>query len=174
MEVAILPQTSDISSPGDSSDDARLSPTDTSRKRKRMVYTSSPQASVEVAMKDSVYVISQEDLGIREQYPSSSPGAGSDGVQAEQNQGSPQQDEDLSGDAAAADVPRKKSKGKRKVKQADNTLLDPSTALPTDTGVPIDSLGTEAVYGNGEDVAMKDHTEAAAIETNVKCDDGSK
>lgn len=173
MEVAILPQTSDISSLGDSSDDARLSPTDTSRKRKRMAYTPSPQPSMEVPMKDSGYLIIQEDLGAREQYPSSSPEVGGDSLQVEQNQGSPPQDEDLSEDAAAAVVPRKKSRGKRKVKQADGTPLDRST-LARDTGVPIESLVTETVYGNGEDVAMEDPTEAATIETNVKSDEGRK
>ena len=175
MEIEGLLQTSDISSPGNTSDDAHLTPTDSSRKRKRTMYTPRPQPSVEDPMKDSGYTIIHQEINTRGQYQSSGPELSSDGLQVTQEQGSPQNEEDLSENGTSARVPRKKAKGKRKGKRIDATPPDRPPETGADIAITIESIGSiEPVYSNGEDATMEDPAGGAGIETNIKSEEGRK
>lgn len=172
MEIERLPQTSDISSLSNTSDDLGLTPTESSRKRKRMMYTPRPQPSVEDPRVDSGYTITHQENGTRGQYQSSSPEVSSDGLRFAQEQGSPR-NEDLSENGASARVPRKKVKGKRKGKRLDTTPPDRPSEMGADIGVTTELVrSVEPVYSNGEDATTENPAGGAGIETNIKSEEG--
>ena len=139
------------------------------------MYTPRPQPSVEDPIKDSGYAITHQEIDTRGQYQSSSPGISSDGLQVTQEQGSPQDEEDLSENGTSARVPRKKAKGKRKGKRMDASSPARPSEMGTDIDIAVEFVGSnEPVYSNGEDATMEDPARGAGIETNIKSEEGRK
>ena len=124
-------------------------------------------------MKDSGYPMTNQENDTREQYQSSSPEVSSDGLRSAQEQGTPQDEDDLSETGASARVPRKKAKGKRKGKRLNATPPDRPSEMGGNTGIAIQPVGsTEPIYSNGEDAIMEDAAGGAGVETNIKSEEG--
>lgn len=175
IEVEQVLQTSDISSLEDSSDDARMSPTSTARKRKRPLYTPSPQPSLDIPTKTLGYVVSEKAIETKDQDRLSSAEIDRDEVQPVQHQGTPVDDQDLSEAAASKLSPHKKLKGKRKADNFGDDLVDDAARLATEVNAILEPQPTiEVAYNNGEDVSMEDPADGAEVETNMKNAEGRK
>ena len=172
LEADGLPQTSDISSLDDSSDDERLSPTNTCRKRKRAEYTPSPQPSVQEPIQPLAYAVEQRNHGTRVQSQQSSPEFGDNDAMAEHFLGSPQSKEDTSGDATSVTIPFDGLRSKRTRTKIENITTDKMITL--EAGVNVDDepeIAADAIYSNGEDATMDDVANTGDLEANAKIEE---
>ena len=173
MENEKIPQTSDISSLDDFSDVEAISPTSNTLKRKRPLYTPSPQPSLVIPTKRLESILGEEKLETREQSRLGSPEIYGDEVPAEDVQDYQRNDDELSGIGASTASPRKKFKGNQNGKKIEVVSVQDAADLATEIGNIMAPHPTiETSYKNS--VGVEDPADGAEIETSVKSEEGRK
>ena len=170
MEDEKIPPTSDISSLGDSSDDSGMSPT--SKKRKRPLYSPSPQPVLNMPTRAFGYVVNEDELEQRDQIRGSSSEIDGDDVQVEQERESRLGYEVPGVTATEKASPQKKLKGKRKAKKTTSPPIVDDGKLTADIGVMMGAQRTtETTYNNGGEVAVEGIADVLENETTVKSEE---
>lgn len=173
MENEKILQNSDISSLDDFSDVEGMSPTSNTLKRKRPLYTPSPQPSLVVPTKRLGSILGEEKIETREQSRLGSPEIYGDEVPAEHTPDYQRNDEELGGIGDSTASPRKKFKGRQNGKKTEIVSVQDSADLATEIGIIMAPHPTiETSYKNI--VGVEDPTDGAEIETSVKSEEGRK
>ena len=173
MENEKILQTSDISSLDDFSDVEGMSPTSNTLKRKRPLYTPSPQPSLVAPTKRLGPIPGEEKIETREQSRLGSPEIYGDAVPVEDTQGYRRNDQELSGIGDLTASPRKKFKGKQNGKKTEVVSVQDAADLATEIGIIMAPHPTiETSYKSS--VGAEDPADGAEIETSVKSEEGRK
>ena len=150
-----------------------MSPTSNTLKRKRPLYTPSPQPSLVVPTKRLGSILGEEKVETREQSRLGSPDIYGDEVLAEGTQRYQRNDDELSGIGASAASPRKKFKGKQNGKNTEVASVQDAADLATEIGIIMAPHPTiETSYKTS--VGAEDPADGAEIETSVKSEEGRK
>ena len=166
-------QTSDISSLDDFSDVEGMSPTRNTLKRKRPLYTPSPQPSLVVPTKILGSILGEEKIETREQSRLGTPDHYGDEVLAEGPQAHQRNDEEMGGIGASTASPRKKFKGKQNGRKTEVVSVQDASDLATEIGIIMAPHPTiETSYKNS--VGVEDPADGAEIETSAKSEEGRK
>lgn len=170
MEDEKMPPTSDISSLEDSSDDSRTSPT--SRKRKRPLYSPSPQPVMNMTTRPFGYMVNENELDQRDQIRGSSSELDGVDVHTEQPRESRPDHEGLCESATEKASPQKKLKGKRKSKKIASPPLGDDAKFAGDMGAIMESQQIiETVYNNIGAATAEGLADGVENETNVKSEE---
>ena len=173
--VEIAPQTSDISSLEDFSDEAHMSPINNARKRKRPLDTPSPQPMLHVIPAMSDYqangrIIEEQGRALSRNFK-----PGGDELAVEQHRSSSLDIDDLSETAASKTSPHKRLKSKRKGRKSDNDTMNIPATLTTEiTAIMETKPSVEAENTSHEDFGIDDPMGGAEIETSAKTEEGRK
>ena len=150
-----------------------MSPTSNTLKRKRPLYTPSPQPSLVVPTKRLGPILGVEKTETREQSRLGSPEIYGDAVPVEDTQDYRRNDEELSGIGDLTVSPRKKLKGKQNGKKTEVVSVQDAADLATEIGIIMAPHPTiETSYKIS--VGAEDPADGAEIETSVKSEEGRK
>ena len=173
MENEKILQTSDISSLDDFSDVEPMSPTSNNLKRKRPLYTPSPQPSLAIPAKRLGSILAEEQLETREQSRLGSSEIYGDEMLAGDTQDLQRNDNEPSGIRASTVSPRKKFKGKQNGKKTEVVSEQDAADLATEIGIIMAPHPTiETSYKSS--VGVDDPADGPEIETSVKSEEGRK